>query len=161
MRTKAIARIFILAMGLLLAWAPLAAQAKDNPAEHMQLVKDKIKADKKLFIAENMQLTEKEAGAFWPVYESFQKDLAEHNKKFKSLIDDYAKDYDTMTDEQAYTLINTYLGLETGWAYLIKAYIPKLKKALGMKKAIRYLQLENKINTLHRFDLAVNIPLAK
>jgi hypothetical protein len=161
MHTKIMARVFILAVGMLLTRALLPVQAEDSPAEHMQLVKDKIKADKKLFIAENMQLTEKEAKAFWPVYDRFQKDLDEHNKKFSSMIDDYAKTYDTMTDEQAYTLINTYLGLETGWAYLIKAYIPKLKKALGMKKAMRYLQLENKIHTLHRFDLAVNIPLAK
>ncbi|MGZ6275097.1 MAG: hypothetical protein ACXWMI_03175, partial [Syntrophales bacterium] len=47
--------------------------AQDKPADTNQLVREKLQADKKLFIAENMQLSEAEAKAFWPVYESYQK----------------------------------------------------------------------------------------
>ena len=44
------------------------ALAQDKPADNMEIVKDKVRADKKLFIATNMELTESEAKAFWPVY---------------------------------------------------------------------------------------------
>jgi hypothetical protein len=47
--------------------------AQDKPADTNQLVREKVQADKKLFVAENMQLTEKEAKAFWPVYENYQR----------------------------------------------------------------------------------------
>ncbi len=43
------------------------AAAQDKPADNMQIVLEKIRADKKLLVAENMQLTEAEANAFWPV----------------------------------------------------------------------------------------------
>ena len=46
------------------------ALAQEKPADTMQLVREKVAADKKLFIAANMGLTESEAKAFWPVYES-------------------------------------------------------------------------------------------
>ena len=161
MQTKIIARIFIIALGVLLVGSPMLALAQDKPADNMQLVKDKIKADKKLFVADNMQLTEKEAKAFWPVYDSFQKDLGRHNEKLVKLIQDYAKNYDTMTDQKAQALTKDYLAVETARVDLLKAYLPKLSKALGDKKTARYMQLENKINALIRFDLAANIPLVK
>ena len=37
------------------------ALAQDKPADNMEIVKEKIRTDKKLLIATNMQLTESEA----------------------------------------------------------------------------------------------------
>jgi hypothetical protein len=39
--------------------------AQEKPADNMQIVREKVRADKKLLVAENMQLTEAEAKAFW------------------------------------------------------------------------------------------------
>jgi hypothetical protein len=47
------------------------AAAQDKPADNMQIMREKVKADKKLLVASNMQLTEAEAKAFWPVYEEY------------------------------------------------------------------------------------------
>jgi hypothetical protein len=41
----------------------------------MDILRDKIKADKKLLVADNMQLTDREAKGFWPIYDACQKDL--------------------------------------------------------------------------------------
>jgi hypothetical protein len=49
---------------LVLSLSSLPALAQDEPADNMQLVRDKIKADKKLFVAQAMGLTESEAKAF-------------------------------------------------------------------------------------------------
>jgi hypothetical protein len=38
--------------------------AQDKPADNMQILRDKIKADKKLVVATNMELTESEAKGF-------------------------------------------------------------------------------------------------
>ncbi|NNK85956.1 MAG: hypothetical protein HKO91_10455, partial [Desulfobacterales bacterium] len=46
------------------------APAQDKPADNMEIVKEKIKSDKKLLVATNMQLSESEAKDFWPVYET-------------------------------------------------------------------------------------------
>jgi hypothetical protein len=127
----------------------------------MQLVQEKIKADKKLFVGDNMQLTEKEAKAFWPVYDSYQKDIGKLNDRLLKLIDEYAQNYETMTDQTAQSLTNKYLALESERVKLLQSYLPRVSKAVGSKKAARYMQLENKINAIVRFELAANIPLVK
>ena len=51
------------------------AFAQDKPADTMQIVREKVRADKKLLVAQNMGLTEAEAKDFWPVYEGYQQEL--------------------------------------------------------------------------------------
>ncbi len=161
MKAKVNVIILALTIGIFLAGVTVPVLAEDKPADNMQLVKDKIKADKKLFVAENMELTEKEAKGFWPVYESFQKDLTSHNGKLLKLIEDYAANYETMTDQKAQALTKDYLALETARVKLLQSYVPKFSKVLGNIKTARYLQLENKISAVLKFELAANIPLVK
>ena len=158
-KTKAL--VLVLTLTIFLAGVTMPALAEDKPADNMQLVKEKMKADKKLLVAENMQLTEKEDKAFWPVYDSYQKDLGKLNERLLKLIDEYAQNYETMTDQAAQGLTNKYLALESERVKLLQSYVPKVSKAVGSKKTARYMQLENKINAVIRFELAANIPLVK
>ena len=45
------------------------AWTQDKPANNLEIIHEKLKADKKLIIAKYMELTESEAKRFWPVYE--------------------------------------------------------------------------------------------
>jgi len=135
--------------------------AQDKPADTNQLVREKIKADKKLFVAENMQLTEAEAKAFWPVYESFQKDQGKLVDRTQKLINDYAQNYQTMNDATAKKLTDEMIAIENDRLKLRKDYLPKFRKVLSDKKAARYYQLENKIFAVVSYELAKVIPLVK
>ena len=135
--------------------------AQEKPADNMQLVREKIKTDKKLFIAQNMNLTESEAKVFWPVYENYQKDLGKLVDKTVKLIDNYATNYQTMTEEAAKELINGYLTIEGERVTLMKSFLPKFRKVLPEKKVARYYQLENKIDAIVNYGLAKQIPLVK
>ena len=155
---KRLSAVIVLCV-LFLCIVPVCAQ--DKPADTNQLVREKIQADKKLLIAENMQLTEAEAKAFWPVYESYQKDLGKIVERTKKLIEDYAKNYQTMTDATAKKLVNEMLVIENERLKLRKAYLPKFRKVLSEKKVARYYQLENKIHAVVMYELAKIIPLMK
>jgi len=122
---------------------------------------DKIKADKKLLVAANMDLTASEAKAFWPVYDAYQKDLMTINKRIAKLIDSYAADYqaNTVTDEKAEKLTAEYVAIQKAEADLQTSYAQKLSKVLPPKKALRYLQIENKIRAVINYELAAEIPL--
>ena len=135
--------------------------AQVKPADNMQLVREKIKTDKKLFIAQNMNLTESEAKVFWPVYENYQKDLAKLVDKTVKLVENYAANYQTMTEEAAKELINGYLAIEGERVTLMKSFLPKFRKVLPEKKVARYYQLENKIDAVVSYGLAKQIPLVK
>ena len=151
----------ILTIGLLLSLFSLPALAQDKPADNMQILREKIKADKKLLVAANMELTESEAKNFWPIYEDYQKDLQKINERLGSLLQSYAADYKnkTMTEEKAKKLTDEFLSIEQAEVKLKSSYVPKLSKALPATKVARYLQIENKIRAVIKYDLAATVPL--
>jgi len=149
---------FIILVAMLTVFT-VSSMAQEKPADNMQLVREKIQTDKKLFIAENMKLMESEAKVFWPVYEDYQKELDKLVDKTVKLIENYATNYQTMTEEAAKELINGYLAIETERVTLMKSFLPKLRKVLPEKKVARYYQLENKINAVVKYGLARQIPL--
>jgi len=142
--------------------APL-GWAQDKPADNMQILRDKIRADKKLVVATNMELTESEAKDFWPIYEQYQKDLQKINQRMANLLESYADDYrkKSLTDDKAKKLINEATAIDQADANLKTTYAPKLSKVLPTRKVARYLQIENKIRAVVKYDIASGVPLVR
>ncbi|MCU0561120.1 MAG: hypothetical protein MUD16_13130 [Desulfobacterales bacterium] len=127
----------------------------------MQIVVEKIRADKKLFVAENMQLSDAEAKAFWPVYQAYQDELFLLRQRTGKLIQDYADAYASMSEAAAKKLLEESLAIEEAGLKLRQAYLPKFRKALPEVKVARYFQIENKIQAALYYGLAAEIPLVK
>jgi hypothetical protein len=163
MRTNFVKKLIGVAVAVMLfGYAPL-SEAQEKPADNMQILRDKIKADKKLLVAANMELSESEAKNFWPIYDQYQKDLQKINLRILSLLESYADDFrrKSLTDEKAKKLINEAVAIEQAEAALKSAYAPKLSKALPVTKVVRYLQVENKIRAVVKYDLASGVPLVR
>jgi len=45
------------------------AWAQDRPANNMDILREKVQADKKLLVATNLGLTGPEGKLFWPIYQ--------------------------------------------------------------------------------------------
>jgi len=152
---------FVLCITALIS-TPLPAQTKPTSSD-MEILRQKIKADKKLVVAANMQLTEAEAKGFWPVYEAYQKDLAAINDRTAKVIVKYADAYNKgpVSNETAKKLLAEYLAIEDSEVKLKHSYVPKLEKAIPETKVARYLQIENKIRAIIKYELASNIPLVE
>ena len=140
--------------------APIFAQDQATDT-NMQILLDKVKADKKLVVAANMDLTEPEAKAFWPMYDDYQKALQALNDRLGKTILAYADAYNkkTLTDAQAMQLTGEALAIDQDELTLRKTYAAKLGHVMPAKKVARYLQIENKIRAAIRYDLAKGIPL--
>jgi hypothetical protein len=136
-------------------------QADSTQIVNMQIVIEKIRADKKLLVAENMQLTETEAKAFWPVYDQYQDELFLLRSRTAKLIKDYADAYDKMNNDTAKKLLDEFMTIESLGPKLRQAYLPKFRKTLPETKVVRYYQIENKIQAALFYELAANIPLMK
>ena len=159
MRAKKAVMITVAALIMSLGAMPAASQEKT--ADNMQVVIEKIRADKKLLVAENMQLTEAEAKAFWPVYKQYQDELFLLRTRTVKLIKDYADAYETMNNNTAKKLLNEYMSIDALGPKLRQAFLPKFRKALPEVKVARYFQIENKIQAALFYELAANIPLMK
>ncbi len=153
-----LARYVIGAVAVLGLIAPAFAQQATTNAE---ILLQKIKADKKLVVAANMDLTDTESKGFWPVYDEYQADLMALNQRIGKLVFRYADLYNnkTMTDDAARTLLDEAIAIEQAEASLKQAYVPKLSAVLPATKVARYIQIENKIRALVRYELADGIPL--
>ena len=129
----------------------------------MEIVHEKLKADKKLIVSNYMELTESEAKKFWPVYEEYQKDLQKIDERLGNLLQSYAADYrnNSLTDEKAKKLLDDWIAIEQDEAKRRGAFAPKVLQALPAKKAARYLQIENEYRIMMRYDLAATVPLVQ
>ena len=149
---------------LILCVAALAVPvlAQDKPADtNMQILLDKVKADKKLVVAANMDLNEAETKAFWPIYDAYQKDLQAINDRLGKTILAYADAYNkkALTDDLAKQLTNEALAIDQDEITLRKTYAAKLNGVLPAMKVARYIQIESKIRAVIRYELATGIPL--
>jgi len=133
--------------------------AQQEPSANMKIVAEKIRADKKLLVAANMDLSEAEAAKFWPVYDAYQAELGKLAKRTAALIQDYAANYSAMTDPAAEKLLTELLSLEKDRADLMATYRPKFAAAVPVRKVARYYQIENKIRAIVNYELADAIPL--
>ncbi len=139
------------------------AMAQISGTNSMEILRQKIKADKKLVIAENLNLTEAEGTAFWPVYDAYQKDLQQINQRIAALVLSYADAYNKgpVADDVAKKLLGETLAVDEAEVKLRGSYAPKVLAALPATKAARYIQIENKIRALIRYELATGIPLVE
>ena len=164
MRKDLAKKIIGVAVAIMLVGLPsLGLAAQDKPADNMQILRDKIKADKKLVVAENMELTESEAKNFWPIYDDYQKELQKINRRIIKLLESYADDMHkkSLTDDKAKKLIDEANAIEQAEVNIKSTFAPKLSKALPTIKVARYLQIENKIRAIVRYELAQGVPLMK
>ena len=159
---KVKSKVTLVLVGLVMVMVSvLTVAAQEKPADNMQIVIEKVRADKKLLVSENMQLTEAEAKAFWPVYDQYQDELILLRKRTVKLIKDYADAYEKMSNETAKKLLDELMSIEAMGPKLRLAYLPKFRKVLPEVKVVRYYQIENKIQAALMYELAANIPLVK
>jgi hypothetical protein len=156
-----ILRAVLLVLAATLALPAFSAEEAQAGASDMEILRDKVRADKKFIVAENMELTEEEAKGFWPVYESYQADLHKLNERMAKVINEYALAYNkgALMDKTARKLIDDAIDIDVDEAKLKKSYVPKLSKVLSGVKVARYLQIENKLRAIVRYELASAIPL--
>ena len=153
---------------LVTAWAivlglALSATAQIINTTNMDILRQKVKADKKLVVAANLQLTDAEGAAFWPVYEAYQKDLQQLNQRMGAMVVSYANAYNKgpVANDVAKKLLDEALAVDDAEAKLRASYAPKILGTLPATKAARYIQIENKIRAALRYELAAGIPLVE
>ncbi len=108
-----------------------------------------------------MNLTDQEAEVFWPLYREFQNERASLADRRVALLTEFRDNFDGLSEERAKQIIDDAIKLEEDFLKLRKRHLPKFRKALGERKTMRYLQIENKLEAIIDFELARVVPLAE
>lgn len=151
-----------LAVALMMLAAPQLSRAQDpGLATDEQILIKQVMTDKKAVLAANLGLTEEESTRFWPIYDAYeaaQKPLAD---RLMANINNFAVKYDTLTDADAAAMLKEKMAIEKEGAALKQKYTAKIAKVLPAKKALRYAQLETRIQILVQRNIYSLIPLAR
>jgi hypothetical protein len=129
--------------------------------DYVGLTRSVLKKEKKVAVMEAMQLTDKEGEVFWPLYEEYNSELYKVQNKRVAVIKEYAKNFKTMTDEEADKLWTDFMKFRDDLLNLQEEYFEKFKEILPAVKVVRYFQFENKIDMRINAKMAVDIPLLK
>lgn len=123
--------------------------------DFMALLRKDVRSQKKQIIAENMDLNDAEAEKFWPVYNQYASELSRLYDKELALLNGYADNYNSMTDEQAENYIRKRAEIEESVMQLRLKYVPAFRKVLSGRETALFYQLD------WRLGLAINIELVQ
>ena len=140
--------------------APAPSAAVENPMSMTDL-RQQLRGDRRAVVEHNLQLTPKEAQKFWPLYDKYQRDLERVLRRQNRAMNDYIAAESSMTDANAKRIAREILITEEDETALTQKHMKAVAKVLPAKKAVRYMQVENKIRSLQRYDIAEVMPLVR
>ena len=150
----------------LLAVQPVRAASKPSDVTDMQALRSAVRADKKAFVASQLDLTPLEAKRFWPVYDEYQRHLDLANRRRVVALEGLLADDKPRSDLYAKTLATELIAADEAEVKARRTLQNRLMRGvpnriLPPKKAARYLQLEWKIRAIQSYDAAETVPLIK
>jgi len=128
---------------------------------YIEALKADIRVHVRRIIEVNMQLREKEAAVFWPIYDRYDEDMRKLNYERSSILDFYADNYRTLSDEQAKELIRRMSYVDRRKLSIDEKYAREMGKVLSVKTALRFFQIERQVDRLVALKIMSQIPLAQ
>jgi len=146
-------------MMILVALLAVPVFAQGNAADQLELTRTYIEANRQTIVTVVLNLTEEESKTFWPIYKEYRADVGGLNDRLIALIKEYAENYENLTDEKSADLMIRNLDIEEDRLLYKRIYIESFLEALSPSKVARFFQIENKMDSVIRADLAIAIPL--
>jgi hypothetical protein len=153
--------IFKTLLAMLVTGLTLSAHAESTNAspDAVEMVRSIYKSDRQEFVANALQLSEDEGKAFWPLYQSYRADMDTIGDGLVKLVLEYRDLYPNITDADAGNILKQYLSLEKKLSSKRDYYFKHVSGKLPATKALRWVQLENRMNLALRLQLAGVVPV--
>ncbi len=136
--------------------APTDTQEK-NIQEYIDLLRTDVRQQKAEVMGAEMALSADQSAKFWPIYNEYDKALNTLNDQRVANIQEYARDYDHMTDAKADELVRSALDYRKQRSELLAKYYDRVKASLGPIEAARFLQIESQLLSI--IDLRIDAAL--
>jgi hypothetical protein len=133
--------------------------SKQNLAEDIKLLRKDVRTEKSKIMGAAMALDAEQSKKFWPIYKDYDKQLAKLNDVRLGNIVEYAKTYDSMTENKADELVNGAIAYRKKRIDLLANTYDKVRGALGAPLAARFLQVEDTLLNLIDLQIQSNLPL--
>ena len=156
-------RIALAALFAVAAMAAPIAFAQDKTADvtDMQALRAAAKSDKHALVASTLNLTDTEAKRFWPIYDTYQRNLDLTSRRRVVALEGLLSRDASMTNLAARNVITELMAVDEAETRTRHTLRNRLMRALPPIKAARYLQLEDKLQAIRDYDVASTVPLIR
>jgi hypothetical protein len=132
--------------------------AQSGAKEDVELIQSLYGKEKQELVKEYMKLEGPQAAAFEKVYDAYETERKVLGKKRIQLINDYANNYETLSDAKADELVKATLKNNIAYENLYLKYYGVATKAVGSINAAKFIQLENALQTAIKSEIQDAIP---
>jgi hypothetical protein len=138
---------------------PLHRACAQSAQDLIEVARSIITADRKAVVVATMELTDEESKVFWPLYREYRSAMDKINDELMDLVLDYAKVYPNIPEARAKQMLKTYTNLQQKHVEQRTGYLKKFSNVLPASKALRFAQLESRLDLVVQLNLAARIPL--
>ncbi len=114
--------------------------------------------EKQAMVEAYMEFSETDAAAFWPEYKAYEVSRKELGKERVMILDDYAKNYATLSSEKANELINNTVANNIAYQKLLKKTFKKMSRSVDADTIAKFIQMENYFINMIQMTIMENIP---
>jgi hypothetical protein len=105
-----------------------------------------------------MQFSDSDAQKFWPIYKEYDAQRAKLDAAEAQILQEYAKEYQTISNEKAEQLLDKSFGIEAQRVELKKKYFKTIKSALSATTAARFIEVENQLEDVAGLQATAVLP---
>lgn len=150
-------RLASAALALLVAGAAPAQNVGDN----LDYTREGLKAQKRTIIGGSVAMGEKEAAAFWPLHDAYEKERDAIDARESKLIEEFLAQGAQLSDARARAMLDEVIGLREERLALKKRYVKRFGSVLSPKQVMQYFQIDSKLDALLAAELARAIPIVR
>lgn len=143
---------------LILAVASFSSYAQSLFKEDLDVLQSIYGRSKSELVKQYMNLSDTQSAAFAKVYDNYETQRKALGQTKFQLINDYAANYETLTDAKADELAKETLKNHIAYEKLYSKTYGQAKKAIGSINAAKFIQLEVYLQTIIRSEILEAIP---
>lgn len=125
----------------------------------IEVARSVVQANREAVVVSTMKLTEAEGKDFWPLYHEYRFEMDKINDDLIALVLKYAKVYPNVPEDRAKEWLSEYTDLQQKQVDRRTAFFKKFSRILPAPKALRFAQVETRLDLLAQLQLAAQVPL--
>jgi len=142
-------------LSVFLSFGALSAQTSNEEIDYIQAM---FGMEKRAAVKEFIILKDSEVKVFWEKYDEYEVTRKVYGKERILLLDKFAEQYDSMTDQESMMWMKSVLSLRDRNEKLIEKYYKQILKECSPSVAMNFYQIESYILAGIRFQILENVP---
>ena len=133
-------------------------EQQPNIDSAIEVARANMRVDKVNIITGAMSFNDKEAAAFWPIYNEYEHQRSTLDDARVAVIKEYTQKYPSISDADAKAMAERMFEYDARLAGLKKTYYKKFNKVLPALTVTKFFQLDRRVDLLMDMNVESSLP---